>query len=191
MTQWVIAGTLAGTLALGGAAVGQAPASTAQTPPATAEQKPKPAPKARATASKAGDQGEARTPKDQPNTAPTPDAPTAAMTLATVRIPKEVKADGKPLPAGTYQVRLTTDEAKPDAVGTSGKLERWVEFVQKGAVKGREVVSIVPQSEIKLVEKDAPPPANGSKVQMLKGNDYLRVWINKGGNHYLVHLPAA
>jgi hypothetical protein len=191
MTQWVIAGTLAGTLALGGAAVGQAPASTAQTPPATAEQKPKPAPKARATASKAGDQGEARTPKDQPNTAPTPDAPTAAMALGTVRIPKEVKADGKPLAAGTYQVRLTTDEAKPDAVGTSGKLERWVEFVQKGAVKGREVVSIVPQSEIKLVEKDAPPPANGSKVQMLKGNDYLRVWINKGGNHYLVHLPAA
>jgi hypothetical protein len=192
MTQWVIAGTLAGTLALGGTAVGQqAPASTAQTPPATAEQKPKPASKARATASKAGDQGEARTPKDQPNTAPTPDAPTAAMTLATVRIPKEVKADGKPLPAGTYQVRLTTDEAKPDAVGTSGKLERWVEFVQKGAVKGREVVSIVPQAEIKLVEKDAPPPANGAKVQMLKGNDYLRVWINKGGNHYLVHLPAA
>jgi hypothetical protein len=191
MTQWVIAGTLAGTLALGGAAVGQAPASTAQTPPATAEQKPKPAPKARATASKAGDQGEARTPKDQPNTAPTPDAPTAAMALGTVRIPKDVKADGKPLAAGTYQVRLTTDEAKPDAVGTSGKLERWVEFVQKGAVKGREVVSIVPQSEIKLVEKDAPPPANGSKVQMLKGNDYLRVWINKGGNHYLVHLPAA
>ena len=187
MTQWVIAGTLA----LGGAALGQQPASTAaQTPPATAE-KPKPAPKAGSTASKAGDQGEARTPKQQPNTAPTPDAPAAAMALGTVRIPKEVKADGKPLPAGTYQVRLTTDEAKPDAVGTSGKLERWVEFVQKGAVKGREVVSIVPQSEIKLVEKDAPPPANGSKVQMLKGNDYLRVWINKGGNHYLVHLPAA
>ncbi len=78
------------------------------------------------------------------------------MALGTVHIPKAVKADGKPLPAGTYQVRLTTDEAKPDAVGTSGKLERWVEFVQKGQVKGREVVSIVPQSEIKLVEKDAP-----------------------------------
>ena len=24
---------------------------------------------------------------------------------------------------------------------------------------------------------------------MLKGNDYVRVWINKGGNHYLIHLP--
>ena len=101
-----------------------------------------------------------------------------------------MKADGKPLPAGTYQVRLTADEAKPDAVGTSGKLERWVEFVQKGTVKGREVVSIVPQAEIKLVEKDTPPPAGGSKVQVLKGNDYVRVWINKAGNHYLVHLAG-
>ena len=191
MTQWVIAGTLAGSLALGGAAGGQQPASTPEkTPQTTAEQKPKPAPKPHATASKAAGQGEARTPKEQPNTAPTPDAPTAAMVLGSVNIPRAVKADGKPLPAGTYQVRLTTDEAKPDAVGTSGKLERWVELVQKGAVKGREVVSIVPQNEIKLVQKDTPPPAGGSKVQVLKGDDYVRVWINRGGNHYIMHLPV-
>ena len=82
MTQWVIAGTLAGTLALGGAAVAQQAASTPEkTPQTTAEQKPKPAPKPHATASKATDQGEARTPKQQPNTAPTPDVPTAAMAL--------------------------------------------------------------------------------------------------------------
>jgi hypothetical protein len=58
-------------------------------------------------------------------------------------------------------------------------------------MKGREVVSIVPQSEIKMVVKDAPPGNGGSKVQVLRGNDYVRVWINKAGNHYLVHLPAA
>jgi hypothetical protein len=23
---------------------------------------------------------------------------------------------------------------------------------------------------------------------MLKGNEYLRVWITRGGHHYLVHL---
>jgi hypothetical protein len=28
-------------------------------------------------------------------------------------------------------------------------------------------------------------------VELLKGEDYLRVWINRGGNHYLVHLPVA
>jgi len=69
-------------------------------------------------------------------------------------------------------------------------LERWVEFVQKGQVKGREVVSIIPQSEIDKVQKDTPPHANSSKVEMLKGGEYVRLWINKGGNHYLVHLPA-
>jgi len=101
-------------------------------------------------------------------------------------------ADGKPLPAGVYQVKLTAQEAKPDAKGASENIERWVEFSQKGTVKGREVVSIVPQNEVKNVVKDAPPAANGApKVQMLKGNDYLRVWFNKGGNHYLIYFPAA
>jgi hypothetical protein len=198
MTQWVMAGTLVGSLALGGAAIAQQPSPSAQKPaPSAGAQADKP-PARPATGQKttakrpAADttQGETRTPKQQPTTAPAADIATTATALGTVRIPKEVKADGKPLPAGTYQVRLTADEAKPDAVGTSGKLERWVEFLQKGSVKGREVVSIVPQDEIKMVEKDTPPAPGASKVQMLKGNDYLRVWINKGGNHYLIHLVA-
>jgi hypothetical protein len=88
-------------------------------------------------------------------------------------------------------VRLTAQQASPDAKGETAGLERWVEFMQKGQVKGREVVSIVPQSEIDKVQKDTPPHANTSKVEMLKGGDYVRVWINKGGNHYLIHLPPA
>jgi hypothetical protein len=109
-----------------------------------------------------------------------------------VHLAKATTADGKPLPAGTYQVKLTAQEAKPDAKGASENIERWVEFSQKGAVKGREVVSIVPQAEVKNVVKDTPPPANGApKVQMLKGNDYVRVWFNKGGNHYLIYFPAS
>jgi hypothetical protein len=130
-------------------------------------------------------------PNQQPNTAGEATAPTGEMTLGTVRIPKPVKADGKPLPAGTYQVRLTAQTAKPEAVGTSETLERWAEFVQGGQVKGREVVTIVPQNEIKMVVKDAPPPSGGSKVQVLRGNEYMRVWVNRGGNHYLIHLPVA
>jgi hypothetical protein len=113
------------------------------------------------------------------------------MVLGTVRLPKGLKADGKDLPAGSYQVRLTADEAKPDAKGSSEKLERWVEFVKGGTVAGREVVSIVPAGEAKLVQKDNPPASGGSKVEALKGGDYVRVWINKGGNYYLVHLPKA
>ncbi|MGH9330616.1 MAG: hypothetical protein ACRD09_09245, partial [Vicinamibacterales bacterium] len=71
------------------------------------------------------------------------------------------------------------------------KLERWVEFQQGGQVKGREVVSIVPGAEIGQIADDTPPRPGGSKVQLLKGNDYVRVWINRGGTHYLIHLPAS
>jgi hypothetical protein len=108
-----------------------------------------------------------------------------------VPLPQTLKADGKSISAGTYQVRLTAQAATPDAKGQTASLERWVEFMQKGQVKGREVVTIVPQSEIDKVQKDAPPHANASKVELLKGGEYYRVWINKGGNHYLIHLPTA
>ena len=130
-------------------------------------------------------------PKAQPPTEAAPSAPAGDMALGSVSVPKGVKADGKPLAAGTYQVRLTAQTATPDAKGQTGPLERWVEFVQGGQVKGREVVTIVPQAEIGQVQKDAPPKANGSKFETLKGGDYTRLWINRGGNHYLVHFPNA
>ena len=130
-------------------------------------------------------------PNQQPMTAPDPTLTAGEMALGSVRITHAAKADGKPLPAGTYQVRLTAQTAKPEAVGTSETLERWVEFVQGGQVKGREVVTIIPQSEIKMVVKDAAPASGASKVQMLRGNEYVRVWINRGGNHFLIHLPVA
>jgi hypothetical protein len=201
MKKFVIAGTLAGALAVGGTARAQQP-----TPPAPAP-KTAPAPKAEAKAPEAekpaakrhvrtaaaGENGPAghTAPKAQPGTTDNPTATDTAMVLGTVRLPKGVKADGKDLPAGTYQVRLTAEEAKPDAKGSSEVLERWVEFVKGGKVVGREVVSIVPSNEAKLVQKDAPPPSGGSKVETLKGGDYVRVWINKGGSYYLVHLANA
>jgi hypothetical protein len=132
-----------------------------------------------------------KTPNQQPATDAAPAAPAGDLLLGTVRLAKATTADGKPLPAGTYQVRLTAQEAKPDARGASENIERWVEFVQRGTVKGREVVSIVPQNEVKNVVKDTPPRAGGPpKVQVLRGNDYLRVWFNKAGNHYLIYFPT-
>ena len=133
----------------------------------------------------------ARNVNSQPPTEAAPSAPTGEMALGSVSVPKGVKADGKPLGAGTYQVRLTGQQAAPDAKGQTATLERWVEFVQGGQVKGREVVTIVPQSQIDKVQKDAPPRSNGSKVELLKGGDYYRVWINRGGNNYIIHLPPA
>ena len=129
-----------------------------------------------------------KAPNQQPATSEAPSAPTGDLALGSVHLPRGVTADGKPLAAGTYTVRLTAQQAAPEAVGTTEALERWVEFSQGKTVKGREVVSIVPQAEIKLVVKDAPPASGASKVQVLRGNEYLRVWINRGGNHYLIHF---
>jgi hypothetical protein len=132
-----------------------------------------------------------KAPNQQPTTAAAPAAPTGEVSLGSVRLPRAVTADGKPLPAGTYTLRLTAQEARPEAVGTTESLARWAEFVQRGSVKGREVVTIVPEAEIKMVVKDAPPrPGAAAKVQTLRGNDYLRIWVNRGGTHYLIHLPT-
>jgi hypothetical protein len=131
-----------------------------------------------------------KAPNQQPATDGTPAAPAGELVLGTVRLAKATTADGKPLAAGTYTVRLTAQEATPNAKGASENIERWVEFVQRGTVKGREVVSIIPSAEVKNVVKDTPPGPGASKVQMLRGNEYMRVWINKGGNHYLIYFPT-
>jgi hypothetical protein len=119
--------------------------------------------------------------------------PTGETALGSVRIPRSVKADGKDLKAGTYQVRLTSQEASPAVPGI--KMERWVEFVQGGKVAGREVVSIIPADEVKDTQPgpDLPgkAPRAGTRVDMLKGGDYLRVWITRGGVQYLIHMPPA
>ena len=87
-------------------------------------------------------------PKPQPVSEASPTAPDGALALGTVHIPKAVKADGKPLPSGTYQVRLTPDTAAPNAKGQTATLERWAEFVKGGKVVGREVVTIRPDTQL-------------------------------------------
>ena len=58
-------------------------------------------------------------PNQQPSTAAAPTAPAGDVALGTVRLPRAVTADGKPLAAGNYQVRLTAQASKPDAVGAT------------------------------------------------------------------------
>ena len=115
----------------------------------------------------------------------------ASTALGSVAIPRSVLADGERLSAGTYQLRLTDESAEPDAAGQSPSLNRWVEFVQGDEVRGREVVSIVPSDEIGDVAGAGTPSPGTSIVQMLKNNEYVRIWINQGGTHYLIHLPPA
>lgn len=125
-------------------------------------------------------------------TAPQGQVPAGEANLGSISLPRSVMADGKPLKAGTYQVRLTAQAATPAVPGQT--MERWVEFVQGGKVAGREVVSIIPAAETKDLQPGPDAPAStrtGTRVEMLKGNEYLRVWINRAGVGYLIHLPPA
>lgn len=114
----------------------------------------------------------------------------AQESLGSVTIGRAVTADGRPLAAGTYQVRLTPETAEPHVAGETDRLERWVEFLQDGQVKGRELASVVPDTEIGEVAEGPRPGPNRSRVDLLKGDDYLRIWINRDGNNYLLHLPV-
>ena len=110
--------------------------------------------------------------------------------LGTVRVPQQVTANGQPLAAGTYTLRLSADTVAP-VVGQPAGESRWVEFLQGTQVKGKEIATVVPSAEVQQIAKMAPPAAGTAKVQVLKGADYLRIWINRAGTHYLVHLTAA
>src|SRR5262245_9624007 len=109
--------------------------------------------------------------------------------IGSVTLTRRVLADGQPLAPGTYQVRLSTEQPKP-VVGQSPEGERYVEFVRGGRVVGREVATVIPNSDTSTM-RFGRPAVNSSKVETLKGADYLRIWINKGGNNYLIHLPPA
>ncbi len=213
MKRTLLMATLGGLL-VGGAISGTVGAQTAAQPAAkvekdkpkpaatavdkaadqTADKAAKPAKKAARAAAKADQSARPDLQVKAQPVGPEPSAPVVAgdLPLGVVKLPRKVTADGKPLPAGTYQVRLTAQEAESKAQGATANYERWVEFTQNGQVKGREVVSIVPQADASKVAKEPAPAPGRAKVEMLRGDDYMRVWINKGGNHYLIHLvPSA
>lgn len=120
--------------------------------------------------------------------APQGQPPAGETSLGSVTLPKAVKANGERLAAGAYQLRL----AAPQGAETT----RWIEFVRAGKVAGREVATIIPQTEMKDLmtapaEAGPRPAAGGTRVETLKGDDYVRVWVNRRGVNYLLHLPPA
>ena len=119
--------------------------------------------------------------------------PSGETALGSVNLPRAVMANGQKMSAGAYQVRLTAEQAQPSVPGI--QMERWVEFLRGGKAVGREVASIIPQGEMKDLQtgpdQGGRPGSGAAKVELLKGDEYLRVWINRGGVNYLVHLPVA
>jgi hypothetical protein len=113
-----------------------------------------------------------------------------AITFGNVHLPQPVLANGQPLAAGTYQVRITTERPAP-AIGQSPTGECWVEFMKSGALAGREVASVVSAEDIGAVANGPEPKPNAVRVDLLKGGEYLRVWMNNAGTHYIVNLSVA
>lgn len=119
---------------------------------------------------------------------------TLVIALGSAHLTQAVTADGKPLPAGTYEVRVT-DESPTPAVGQTAGSEKWVEFMQGGKVVGRELASVLSSADVadrsQRSGNSAPPRSNRSRVDVLKGGDYVRVWMNQGQTHYLINLRTA
>jgi hypothetical protein len=177
MNRYVNISLAFGVSALLGAAVNL----SAQEKPQTASPAPQTAKPAPQTAKPAGSQ-------TKPGMNQSSAQAGGSVNLGAVRIPRDVKGDGQALPAGTYQVRVTETPATPAVPGQTPQYERWAEFMRNGKVVAREVVTVVPAGDIKQVAEQTPPPAGGYRAEVLKGNDYLRLWINRGGNHYLIHF---
>jgi hypothetical protein len=109
---------------------------------------------------------------------------------ATVRIPVAVLANGKPLPAGTYEVRVTNERAAALA-GQSPDARRWVEFVAGGTVAGREAAEVLRDDDRPAIGASSEPAKDGTRVALLKGGEFLRVTLHDGAVEYLVYLPVA
>jgi hypothetical protein len=112
-----------------------------------------------------------------------------ANVLATVRITEPALADGRPLAPGTYQVRLT-DERPTPRPGQSADAQQWVELVADGSVIAREIAEVIRDDDRPEIGASAERAAEGVRVQILKGGDFLRISVKRQGTRYLIHLPV-
>jgi hypothetical protein len=114
---------------------------------------------------------------------------TEGEVLGTVRITASAMAGGTPLPAGTYQIRLTNDRPAVPA-GQSPDGQRWVEFVAAGKVVAREIAEILRDDNLPAIGASSRPVRAGIRVDMLKGGEFLRVSIKRAGERFLIYLTV-
>jgi len=114
----------------------------------------------------------------------------ATGVLTAVQITQSVLVNGKPLPEGLYELRLTNERPTP-LPGQSPDAERWVEFVSSGQVVAREVAEVLRDDDLPTVGASSVPSRDGTRVVMLKGGDFLRISVKRGRERYLIHLPIA
>ena len=107
--------------------------------------------------------------------------PDGQMTLGSVHIPKAVKADGKALAAGTYQVRLTPQTRDAGREGSDRRaraLGRVREGRQGRGPRSRDDHPAVRDRQGS--EGHAAARRTRSKVETLKGGDYVAALDQQG-----------
>jgi hypothetical protein len=120
------------------------------------------------------------------NAQPAQDRP-GNHSLASVSIDRPVLANGQPLAPGRYDVHLTNDWPDPLERGEQQGTQ-WVEFRAEGRTAGREAALVIPMGAIDAISEWHPAPG-ATRVDVLKGGEFVRVWVNRAGTNYLIHLP--
>jgi hypothetical protein len=98
-------------------------------------------------------------------------------------------ANGAPLPPGTYEVRLTEQRPTPSP-GQSLEARQWVEFVANGKVVAREIAEVLHDDDLPAVGASSVRVPSGTRVEMLKSDNLLRVSVKRDRERYLVYLPV-
>ena len=119
------------------------------------------------------------------------DTPGKSHAIATVTISEPVKADGKPLAPGTYEVWILDDHPAVNA-GAPSAAQRVVELHQNGKMVAREVAEVFAPGERPVGTSGTTGPRMGKAVvQKLQGGEFVRIAINDASGRYLIHLPTA
>jgi len=109
--------------------------------------------------------------------------------LTTVRIPTAVKAGGTLLPAASYQLRLTGEHSAPG--GEQREVQEWVEFISNGKVVAHELAEILYDDDRPAVGASAQKARTGTRVEILKDREFLRVSVKRDNERYLIYLPVS
>jgi hypothetical protein len=119
------------------------------------------------------------------------ETPGKSHAVATVTITEPVKADGKPLAPGTYEVWILDDHPNLGA-GAPSNAQRIVELHQNGKTVATDVAEVFAPGE-RPVGTSGTTGSRLSKavVQKLRGGEFLRITINDASGRYLIHLPTA
>ena len=111
-----------------------------------------------------------------------------ATVLATVQISTPVLAGGTSLAAGRYEVRLTGEHPTP-RVGQPRTPQESVEFVVNGKVVARDVAEILYDDDLPSIGASSQRAKTGTRVELLKGGEFLRISVKRERERYLIYLP--